>query len=245
MRGHACQIDIAGNDIGDIAAAVLCRARKDVPLVDMAEFDLDLLHDLFGIFDGQPNEQVGVCRYQRFHLCYYRSIEVIVDLRRVLGVAGRRQMGGLRRIGVRRGGRCLFSGVSLGRRDWFGWRFLPRRIRQHRIGIDGVQDTEMAGAERLFCAGRACTSHRGVGCRDGGGDVGQDRLNMAERGAGKLPRTDPGQQSALCRREIVGVGSRAFGYLGGPLGAVLPNVADRRPRRSVEGRAEVEKIRSG
>jgi hypothetical protein len=76
------------NDMGDIAAAVLCRTGRGRPLVDLAEFDLDLLHELFGIFDGQPDEQVGVCSYQRFHLCYDRSIDVIVDLRRVLGVAG-------------------------------------------------------------------------------------------------------------------------------------------------------------
>ena len=68
---------------------------------------------------------------------------------------------------------------------------------------------------------------------------------MAERGAGKLPRTDLGQQSALCRRKIARVGSRGSEYLAASLGAALRNVADLRPRRSVEGRGGFEKIRSG
>ena len=49
LRNHACQVDVARNDIGDIATAALCRTRRDVPLVDLAEFELDLVHDLVGI----------------------------------------------------------------------------------------------------------------------------------------------------------------------------------------------------
>ena len=58
-------------------------------------------------------------------------------------------------------------------------------------------------------AGHAAAAPRGVGRRDRGVDVGQDRLNMTERGAGILPCIDLGQQAVLQGGEIVGVGCDA------------------------------------
>ncbi len=79
---------------------------------------------------------------------------------------------------------------------------------------------------------------RGVGRRDRGGDIRQDRLNMTERGAGILPRIELGEQAVLQGGEIVGLGRDAAKSRLTCFDAVLPESAHRRPHRIVEGRAE-------
>src|SRR6185503_3064278 len=105
-----------------------------------------------GIVDGQTTEQVRVRGYQRFHL-RYRGVEVLGDLRRVLGATGLSRVAGPCWIVVRCGVFRRFSGSRGLRR--FGWLARRRRIRQHRIGADGIDDTEMTDAERLLYAGHA------------------------------------------------------------------------------------------
>ncbi len=157
LRGQARQIDIAGNDMGDIAAAVRA-ALGDVSLADMAEFDLDLLHDLFWHLRRlNPTNRSGLCRHHRFHLCYYRSIEVHSSVCAVvLGVAGRRKMGGLRRIGVRRVAAVFSFGSASGAgAGWVSALSRPAGSRQHGIGTEGVQDTR-DGWRGALVLRRAC-----------------------------------------------------------------------------------------
>jgi hypothetical protein len=68
---------------------------------------------------------VGVSDPAKDLICHV--VEDRADLREIVGRGGRRVAGG------QRGGRG--------------------RIRQHGIGIDGVDDAELAGANRLLCAG--------------------------------------------------------------------------------------------
>ena len=145
---------------------------------------------------------------------------------------------------VRIGVRCRFGG-SRGRRRWLGWfgrLVLRRRICQRRIGADGIDDAELAGAERLLDAGHAGAAHRGVGRRDRSVDIRQDRLNMTECGAGILPRIDLGQQTVLQDSEIVGLG-RGTAECVAVFDRRSPATASHR-WRSCRGRADQARSRS-
>jgi hypothetical protein len=82
-----------------------------------------------------------------------------------------------------------------------------REAAQRRIGLDGIDDVERAGAEGLICgshaAQRAAVVRRGIGHRNRGVDVGQDRLHMAQCRPGKLPGIDLRQQAVAHHGEIV------------------------------------------
>ena len=109
LCSQARQIDIARHDIGDIDAELLCRTRGGISLVDLGEFKLDLMHDFFGVVDGQPAEDVRVRGYQRLHL-RDRRIEIVGDLRRISSIAG---LCGLCRLGVLRRRFSILRGLSL------------------------------------------------------------------------------------------------------------------------------------
>ena len=215
LRRHVSQIGVALDDIDDVEDVVVagaCRIGADAGLVDIGEFELELAHDRVGMDAGQSVEQLRVGDHQRLHVRDH-GIDVVGDLRPVVGIDAAEDLAGrviedradLREIGVRRVGGCGPSGSA---------RASPRsrsrrsrgRSAQHRVGFDDIDDVEIAGAQRLFCGGhaaeRAAAVRRGVGRRNRGVDVGQDRLNMAERGAGKLSRIDLGQQAVVHRSEI-------------------------------------------
>ena len=144
----------------------------------------------------------------------------------------------LREIGMGRVGRRGSVGQGRGRRRESVCVVLRCQSAQRRIGLDDVDDIEMAGAERLFCSSHAaeCSSaiDRGVCRRDRGIDVGQDRLNMAERGAGVLSRVHFSQQTILHRGEIVRITGGAASSLAAFLDHVLPQSALKRASGIIE-----------
>ena len=258
LRRHIGQIGVALDDIDDVEDVVdagVCRVGADAGVVDIGEFELELAHDRVGVDAGQSVEHLRVGIHQCLHVRDH-GIDVVGNLLPI-GVSNAAEdltgrviedHANLREVGVRRVGRCGFLWQGLGRCRWRGC----REGAQRSIGldrIDGIDDVEIAGAQRLFCGGhaaeRAGAVRGGIGRRNRGVDVGQDRLNMAECRPGKLPRIDLGQQAVVHRGEIV----RILVDAGRPLAALLDRrlsqAAHRRRGGVDESRAEGGDARHG
>ena len=201
---------------------------------------------------GQAAEQQRVRRDQRLHVGD-DSVHISADRGRVVGIdaaedAARNVIkndANLREIGVRRGRGGDAVGKRSGRNEESIRAILRRQPLQRGIVIDDIEDVEMAGAQRRFCGGDASKGsaavHRSGGCRQRGRDVGQDGLDMGQRVAGKLLRSYLRLKAGLHGGEIIHVSEDAAATLAALLDNVLPQAANQRARRIVEGRAEIGK----
>ena len=205
LTGHVGQIGVALDDVDhvkDIVVAGAARVRTDAGLVDVSDFELRLPHHRVGVNAGQAAEQHRVAPES----ASWRSVmtafmsSVMIAWLSALTPPRMRLAASLKMAPISARLACGAVAAVTPSASVAGVArnpvapFCVARPCSVAIGIDDVENVEMAGAQRGLrrrdAAERAAAVHRGGRRRQRSRDVGQDGLHMGQRVAGELSGGD-------------------------------------------------------
>ena len=164
LRRHISQVGVALDeidDVEDVVGAGVCRIGADAGVVDIGEFELELAHHRVGMDAGQPLNSCGLALINASMSVITALMSSVISCRlpsltpprilsaaslKIAPISARLACGAVAAVAPQRvpGTDAVCAGLAAR---------LERSIGLD--GIDGIDDAEMAGAERLFCVSHA------------------------------------------------------------------------------------------